>query len=132
MAALASYTLPKEERLCSRSEINRLFEGANRSLSAFPLRMVYTMVPRGEGESVARMMVSVPKRYFKRAVHRNRVKRQVREAYRHAKHDVLEMMGRYPDQTLLMAFVWVDAHLQDSSVVAEKVGNLIGRLCERC
>lgn len=132
MAALGLFTLPKKERLCSRKEIDRLFEGANHSLSAYPLRVVYAMVPRGEGEPAARMMVSVPKRCFKRAVKRNRVKRQVREAYRHAKHDVFTLMESHPDQTLLLAFVWLDARLYDSPTVAAKVHNLIGRLCERC
>lgn len=131
MAALGLFTLPKKERLCSRKEISRLFEGANRSLSAFPLRMVYAIVPRTEGESSVRMMISVPKRCFKRAVKRNRVKRQVREAYRHARQPLHALMERHADQSLLLAFIWVDACLHDSTVVAEKVGNLIGRLCER-
>ena len=127
MVALASYTLPKEERLCSRSEINRLFEGANRSLSAFPLRMVYTMVPRGEGESAARMMVSVPKRCLRHAVDRNRVKRQVREAYRTNKHLLQPKEG----QALLIAFIWMDSTLYPSEAVEHKVKNLLIRLNER-
>ena len=131
MAALGLFTLPKKERLCNRKEIDRLFDGANHSLAAYPLRVVFTLVPREDDGVPARMMVSVPKRCFKRAVKRNRVKRQVREAYRHAKEEVGRLMESHPEETLLLAFVWLDTRLYDSATVADKMANLIERLCER-
>lgn len=83
MPASQSFTLAKAERICSKKLTDRLFNGSSgRSLSAFPLRMVYTVVSREEDAPAALMLVSVPKRHFKRAVKRNRVKRQVREAFR--------------------------------------------------
>lgn len=54
--------------------------GASRSFSVFPLRAVYMSVDRQEVP--ASILISVPKKRFKRAVKRNRVKRQIREAYR--------------------------------------------------
>src|SRR3712207_1426166 len=77
-------TLAKEERICSRTLIDRLFMGGkSKSLTAFPLRAVYLVQETDEPQALQmQMMVSVPKRCFKRAVKRNRVKRQVREAYR--------------------------------------------------
>ena len=54
--------------------------------SAFPIRAVY--MPNEVG--VVRVMVSVSKRYFKRAVKRNRIKRQLREAYRLQKESIVE------------------------------------------
>ena len=77
--------LGKEERICSRMLIEKLFKGENaRSLMAFPLRAVFMTEPRTEDGNVpfVRILVSVPKRNFKHAVDRNRIKRQVREAYR--------------------------------------------------
>ena len=86
-------TLTKSERVCSRNTVEQLFGGGqSRAMSAFPIRMVYMITDRQEGEPAAQMLVSVPKRCFKRAVKRNRVKRQVREAYRHLKHGVIEAM----------------------------------------
>ena len=83
-------TLSKSERVASRNTVETLFGGGHsRALSAFPLRMVYMLAPRAEGEPAAQMLVSVPKRWFKRAVKRNRIKRQVREAYRTSKHQLL-------------------------------------------
>ena len=80
-------TFCKEERLCRKALIEKLFhKEGSRSMAAFPLRLVYMKSPAGEDGPAAQMLVSVPKRCFKRAVKRNRVKRQVREAYRKNKH----------------------------------------------
>ena len=79
----------------------------------------------------AQMMVSVPKRYFKRAVKRNRVKRQVREAYRKNKQLVLSQLLDTPDKAVAMAFIWMDGKLQDSAFVGQRMINLLARLGER-
>ena len=85
------HTLSKEERLSWKRHIDRLFtEG--RSFVAFPLRVVYLLSDE-EGMPVrASFLVSVPKKRFKRAVKRNRIKRQVREAYRMHKYDLWESL----------------------------------------
>ena len=46
-------------------------------MSAFPLRVVFMTEDGDAHEPLAQMMVSVPKRFFKRAVKRNLVKRLV-------------------------------------------------------
>ncbi|WP_246073514.1 ribonuclease P protein component [Dinghuibacter silviterrae] len=65
------------ERLKSRKQIDFLFRSA-KSFSVFPLRVFY----RWEGSAAARVGVGAPKRHFKRAVDRNRIKRLLREGYR--------------------------------------------------
>lgn len=119
-------SFPKSEHLCSRKIITKLFAGGNsRSMSAFPLRMVYMPLPEKEdGNTASQMLVSVPKRCFKRAVKRNRVKRQVREAYR--KNKVI-IDGR----CLAIAFIWLDNKLYPSSVVTERMVNLLQRVAEK-
>jgi ribonuclease P protein component len=74
-------TLPKSERLCGKTAVVGLFE-AGKSASAGCLRCKFS-VRADEGPS--RIVVSVPKRHFKRAVKRNLLKRRMREAYRHQK-----------------------------------------------
>ena len=67
---------------------------------------------------------------FKRAVKRNRVKRQVREAYRKNKSlltDALEAKGK----KLAVAFIWLDDELHASSEVEEKVKKLLQLIAER-
>ena len=126
-------TLTKSERVCSRNTVEQLFGGGqSRAMSAFPIRMVYMMTDRQEGEPAAQMLVSVPKRCFKRAVKRNRVKRQVREAYRHLKHGVIEAMtARQHDKKVVMAFICIDSNLHPTDRIARKMQNLISRLEER-
>ena len=86
----SKYSLPQSDRINSKKQIDRLFRGGgSKAMTAAPLRMVYMAdnrqtdsQPADGHQPMAQMMVSVPKRYFKRAVKRNYVKRQVREAYR--------------------------------------------------
>ena len=80
------FTLGKEERLKSRKLIGKLYE-EGKSIKVFPLRMVYVPVAHGTKFPV-QAGFSVPKRNFKRAVHRNRIKRLLRETYRLEKYTV--------------------------------------------
>lgn len=132
MPASQSFTLAKAERICSKKLTDRLFNGSSgRSLSAFPLRMVYTVVSREEDAPAALMLVSVPKRHFKRAVKRNRVKRQVREAFRKNKQLLLPGLESSPDRQAAMAFIWQSDELFDTATVERKVQSLLQRLSEQ-
>lgn len=74
------HTLGKQERLKSRKLIEQIYL-QGKSVKSFPLRMVYLQT-KHTSEFPAQMGVSVPKRNFKLAVHRNRIKRLLRETYR--------------------------------------------------
>lgn len=100
-------------------------------MAAFPVRLVYMETERGEQEPPVSIMVSVPKRCFKRAVARNRVKRQLREAYRHNKHLLWQRLADKPGQGMLIAFIWTDNQLHSSAEVGRKMKNLLTRLSEK-
>lgn len=127
------YTLSKEERICSKLQIDRLFNGGkSHSMTAFPIRAVYLLEPtNGQTEPVS-ILVSVPKRCFKRAVKRNRVKRQIREAYRLNKYTIINKVQALEGQSLMIAFIWLDDKLHDSEEVEKKVKNLLNRISEKC
>lgn len=74
------------------------------------------------------ILVSVSKRYFKHAVDRNRVKRQIREAYRNNK-SILEGLPESIHH-LYIAFLWTDSRLHSSKEVGERVKNLLLRIVE--
>ena len=72
------FTLPKKERIHGTQAVSRLLaKGRYGYHGALKYCWLY---PNGEEES--RMMVSVSKRFFKRAVKRNLLKRRLRESYR--------------------------------------------------
>lgn len=75
-------TLPKEERLCSKKDISGLLAGGTFCDAQGRMKACFR---RGTGNSRNRIMVSVPKKLFKRAVRRNLLKRRIRESYRKQK-----------------------------------------------
>lgn len=133
MPATRRLTLSKDERICSRTLTDTLFTGGkSHSLAAFPLRVVYMEQDHEEPpQTQAQILVSVPKRCFKRAVKRNRVKRQVREAYRHHKQLLLDKLAETPNRALAMALIWLDNNLHDSEEVGHRIENLLRRIAER-
>ena len=125
-------TFGKKEKLVSKKTIDALFSGGNsRSMSAFPLRVVFMRKERNEAEEPAQVMVSVSKRHFKRAVKRNRVKRQIREAYRLNKHLLHEALEQKKDTAVAMAFIWQSDELAETALIIEKMQSLLGRMAEK-
>ncbi len=130
--SIESLTFSKNERLCSKSLIDQLFSrGSSCSLSAFPLRVVYQVTKRIADEPQDEVLISVPKRCFKRAVKRNRVKRQIREAFRKNKQILLYVLSVRPEDKVMIAFLWQDPRLYESDEIDKKVISLLRRISER-
>ena len=75
-------TLPKSARLSGQLSVAALFEHG-KGLSHGCLRCKY--IVRSDPDRASRIVVSVPKRLFKRAVKRNLLKRRIRESFRRQK-----------------------------------------------
>lgn len=86
----------------SRTEIQGLFDRKSASISSYPLRLVYGPMQTQRGNYAVQVGFSVPKRRFKRAVDRNRIKRLLREAFRRNKSILLEGLDREAPQ-----FAWM-------------------------
>ena len=81
-----SETLPKSERLSGAIGVTALFEhGKGISHGCLRCKYLPSSVSAGPGQGPSRIVVSVPKRLFKRAVKRNLLKRRIRESYRRQK-----------------------------------------------
>ena len=121
------YTLRKNEKLRSRTAVNRLFD-EGKSLMAFPLRAAYRL--REPGENNVQFLVTIPKKRIRRAVNRVTPRRRVRESYRLARRQlltpVLEQYGAGVD----IAFVYLDNTPAPFSVIQEKMESLLTRIAQ--
>lgn len=90
MCALSNrFTFRKSERICGKNEIETLYrKGQSKTIFPFKLFWIFT---EQENLSPCRILISVPKRNFKKAHDRNRIKRQIREAYRLLKLPLLKL-----------------------------------------
>ncbi len=121
-------TFKKSERLCSRLLMERLFQGDSKSVSAYPMRAVFLPVDKSVQQGVS-VLISVPKKRFHDAVDRNRVKRQIREAYRKLKHSlVANMVSR--EEGLLIAFIYVSAKIESTAYVEKRMSRLLEKISE--
>lgn len=123
------HTLPKEERLSWKRHIDYLFE-QGKSFIAYPLRVVYVVMEAGELKAPASFLVSVSKKKFKRAVKRNRVKRQVREAYRTRKADLFTALDQN-GKSLLVAFLYLEKETLPSSSIDKAMVKALRTLGEK-
>lgn len=123
----SSFSFGKKEHVVSQKLIDELFTGGNSlSVAAFPLRAVYMIRRREKDEPAALVLLSVSKKRLRHAVDRNRVKRQLREAYRLNRY---RLDGRIADdQQIVVAFIWLADSIEKSGVVASRMKQLLKRL----
>ena len=95
---------------------------------AYPLRVVYIVQPKTDDEAVS-VMVSVPKKRFKRAVKRNRIKRLMREAYRLNKQLLTESILEKGMQ-IHIAFNYVSNDELDFATIEKKMNQALNKLVE--
>jgi len=78
------FSYPKKEKLKGKKLIDQLF-AEGKSVSSYPIKLIYlkSALPH---EVPIQAAVTVPKKNFKSAVKRNRIKRLLRESYRLNKH----------------------------------------------
>ncbi len=109
--------------------IEKMFEGGvSKSFSIFPIRVVY--MPVKPGEVPASILISVSKRRFKRAVKRNRVKRQIREAYRKNKHLLVDEL-QHREMCLAVGFIYLSDEFVATAELDEKMKTALLRIAEK-
>ena len=118
MAGENPNTLPKKERLCGKTGIEKLLaEGHHGSVSG--LRYIFLTE---NGTDINRIMVSVPKKLFKRAVKRNLLKRRIRESWRTRKHELTAQSGTD------ILFIYPTKEIQTYQQIREAVGHIIEKI----
>ena len=131
MTELVSLTFRKDEKLCSQKLMGELFLSGNSFLS-YPLRIVWKIFGELPSESPAQAGFSVPKKLFKRAVDRNRLKRLMRESYRHHKAELYESLNQSEKRIALMMIYIAKEKLPLSKIepaVIKAIEKINGQLC---
>lgn len=132
---MKEYGFCKSERLNSKLVIDKLFAGGNSSNAVFPLRVVYMLMSADEAPDTmndvpASILVSVPKKRFRHAVDRNRLKRLVRESYRTNK-TILWNALEGKDYKMAIAFVCITDKMPTYTQVNKAVTKALVRMAEK-
>ena len=119
------FGFPKAEHLCRKKLIEQLFSKQGISFGAYPLRLTWLPAP-ARTTAPPQVLVTVPKRTFKRAVDRNRLKRLLREAYRLNKHRLLEAENGHP--VALLGILYTGKEKSDLPLIEKKLISGLNRL----
>ena len=122
------YTFHKSERLCSRKEIDRLFD-AGSSLSVYPLKLVF--IRRDAFPDIpAQTMFVVPKRSFKKANDRNLLKRRMRESFRLHKLELYAELQQ-KELRLSIAILFTGKSEENYETIERSVREILVKLCNK-
>lgn len=115
-------TFGKPERLCSKKQIKELFNRGS-SFYVYPFKVIY--LPNSDQSNTnSQILISVPKRNFKKAVDRNKIKRRVKEAYRLNKQHFTSIA----ENPLLIAYIYTAKESLDYQRIQEKLKDTLQRL----
>jgi ribonuclease P protein component len=115
-------TFTKAERLSSQVLIDRLV-ASGKSFNAAPFRITWMMV--NEGPAPVQVLISAPKRIFKKAVDRNRIKRLIREAYRKKRSLLTDQLQ---DKKLMLIIVYTSKTIIEYKEMELKISEVLLRL----
>lgn len=112
------FTFKKIERLCSKKDIELLYKSGS-SKTLFPLKFFWKE-SSFESPYPARVLITVPKRIYKRAADRNLLKRRMREAYRTSKLPFYEEIARF-EKKLDLLIMYVGKEKEDYFTIKKTI-----------
>lgn len=116
---MKNFQLTKEERLCSKKLLTELFNNGS-SFLFYPFRITW-LINQTPQKYPAQIVISVPKRRFKKSVDRNLIKRRIKEAYRLQKATSLYPFLENQQKQVLIAFNYVGKEILDYQYLYEKL-----------
>lgn len=120
---------PKKEHLTGETRIKKVLSEGD-SFIVFPLRIIFIEQTEKREEPAIRILFSVPKKRFKHAVDRNKLKRRLREAYRKNKtilwHDIEER-----NTTLEIAVLYISNDFYRFDTLNKKIKESLIKIKDR-
>jgi len=117
----------KSEHLCGEKRITRLFTDGE-AFIAFPMRVVF-LIEKGNDSNNVNILVSVPKKRFKRAIKRNHLKRLMRESYRINKQELHNKL-KEKELQIHIAFNYISDDELDFQLIEKKMKMALQRLID--
>lgn len=113
------YSFSKEERLCSTKLIDKLFHNGS-SFLLYPFRIIWLQEAL-PAEMPVQVLISVPKKKFKRAIDRNLLKRRIREIYRLQKAEHFYPFLTEHSLTILLGINYIGNEIGDYAFLEKKL-----------
>ncbi len=118
--------LQKPERIYLREDLRQLFDEGS-SFVSYPLRIVYQIREGKEKGFPISILISVPKKRFKHAVDRNRIKRLIRESFRQQKHNLSNTLNK-EKLSIHFAVICLIDELPDYTTIYKAMGKALKKL----
>jgi ribonuclease P protein component len=116
------FSFPKSERLCRKKSIDQIFE-SGKNVFNYPIKAIYTISPPAEGDIPCQVLFVVPKKKFKRAVHRNAIRRKIREAYRLNKQTLIDWC-LINKKVLRITFIFIASEEVNYNIITESINRI--------
>ena len=117
---------PKSERLCGVKVISGLF-AEGRSLTLPHIRLICRIIPATAELPPVRVLITVPKRHFKRAVDRNLMRRRIREAWRKNRKPLLTLL-REREMHADLVLIWTDTEIKSYDIAEKAIKGVIAKV----
>lgn len=116
----------KEERLCNVKLIDKLYHNGS-SFLVYPFRILWLSAD-SDLAFPAQILISVPKKRFKRSVDRNLLKRRIREIYRLNKSQLLYPFLMERSEKIVLGINYIGNEIAEYSTLEKKFISAIQRL----
>ncbi|WP_297338343.1 ribonuclease P protein component [Algoriphagus sp.] len=114
-----NYRFPKNERLHAQKLIKELFNEGS-SFFLYPFKVLYLEKNTLDCHQV---LISISKKKIKKAVHRNQLKRKIKESYRLNKHSL-----QSEERLALIGLIYVGSGLMDFRELEDKIKLILMKL----
>ena len=125
---MKKYSLNSTERIKQRKIIEEIFSSGNTIYKDY-IRINYIKTDFDD-DTIAKVSFSVPKKKFKRAYKRNRLKRIMREVYRKNKPEFYDILSNKNIKIALL-FVYLDDEIKDYENIETKMKLALDKLVRK-